>query len=126
MNNEPTEFSGALACPRCGRSLTPVPMGTDVTFHCKTGHELPLAALLAAPSSTLRFGLEALIEEWDRQQQLLWATSEDAKKRGYGDIAAIFARRARSIEFRVLLLRAGVAKTESDRFLAVPARVRLN
>lgn len=91
-------------------------------FHCKSGHELSLITLLAAPSSSLRCGLEALLEEWSRQHQALLATSEDARKRGYVDIAAIFARNARSLQTRIELLQAGFSKTDSSKLIPVPSR----
>ena len=124
MNNRPSEFRSGLPCPSCGRSLVPVTTGTDVIFHCKTGHAIPLLDLLSVPFSAVQAGLQTLLLEWSRQFEALKEGSEDARKNGFFDIAAIFARRADSLRGRIEILQAAFAKSESSKLLKVPSCVR--
>ena len=101
MAEQASEVRTLMPCPLCGRSLIPAPVESSITFHCKSGHELPLGELLRAPSAVLKCGLEILLAEWSRQHQALIRTIVDARKNGYLKVAEIFSRRARSLESRI-------------------------
>jgi len=86
LRRKDTDYRTGLpgyACPRCGRSVFPISTETSVTFHCKTGHELPLLDLLSSPSPALKDSLIQFLSDWRRQHQALTKTIEDARKNGY-------------------------------------------
>ena len=117
MVERPSEIRSCLPCPLCGRSLLPVASEVTFTFHCKSGHELTLQELLRAQSMALRMGLETLLLEWLRQHRALLETAEDARSNGFYDVAEIFQRRARSLEWRMEILRSAFGRTESGSLL---------
>jgi len=104
MNDRPSELRAGLPCPWCGRSLVPVPTGSDVVFHCKSGHGIPLFDLLGMRSAAVQAGLQALVGEWNRQFDLLIERSEDARKNGFLEVAEIYARYAKSLYRRIEIL----------------------
>lgn len=120
MVERPSEIRSGLACPICGRTLLPIPAETTVTFHCRSGHELSLQDLLAAQSLALRMGLETLLLEWTRKHQALVKTVEDARANGFLDVAEIFLRHARTLEWRIGVLRTAFTQTDSSRLIVVP------
>lgn len=120
MLERPSEYRSGLPCPLCGRSLLPVTSETSFTFHCKTGHELSLEDLLTAQSLALRMGLETLLLEWNRQHSALIDTMEEARVNGHLDVAEIFQRNARNLEWRIDHLCRGFLRTESRRELSAP------
>jgi len=124
MANCASEVRTLLPCPLCGRTLIPAPVDTSVVFHCKSGHELPLAELLHAPSAALKRGLEVLLGNWDREHQALISTLEDARKNGYLDVAEIFNRHAKSLESRILRVRDAFSQTDSSKVIRFPNATR--
>ena len=124
LRSKDSEYRSGLPCPLCGRSLLPVPTEATVTFHCKTGHELPLLDLLCVQSAVLKGGLATLLTEWRRQHQSLIETVEDARKNGYLDVAGIFQRHAKSLEGRIEVLQSAFAKSDSSRLIKVPDSIR--
>src|SRR5579872_7400581 len=104
LRRKDTDYRTGLpgyACPRCGRSVFPISTETSVTFHCKTGHELPLLDLLSSPSPALKDSLIQFLSDWRRQHQALTKTIEDARKNGYLKMAEIFQRHAKIMESRI-------------------------
>lgn len=112
-----SETRAHLPCPLCGRSLLPVPSGSGVTFHCKSGHELAIADLLTAQSLSLKGGLEVLLAEWHRQHQTLIKIVEDARVNGYLDIAEIFRRHATSLHSRIEVLQGAFSNGDSSKLI---------
>ncbi|HVE15874.1 MAG TPA: hypothetical protein VNB29_04015 [Chthoniobacterales bacterium] len=107
----------------CGRTLIPAPIDASVVFHCKSGHELPLAELLHAPSAALETGLEVLLANWDREHQALISTLEDARKNGYLDVAEIFNRHAKSLENRIRKVRDVCSRSDTSKRILFPDAV---
>jgi len=108
-------------CPLCGRSVFPISTETTVTFHCKSGHELPLVDLLTSPSPALKDSLKQFLAEWRRQHQALTDTLEDARKHGHLKVAEIFQRHAKIMESRIEMVENAFAKSDSSReLLKVP------
>src|SRR5579862_1344989 len=104
LRRKDTEYRTGLpgfACPLCGRSVFPISTETSVTFHCKSGHELPLLDLPSAPSPALKDALELFLDEWRRHHQALTKMMEDARKNGYLKVAEIFQRHAKVLESRI-------------------------
>ncbi len=122
MARSDSELRTLLPCPLCGRSLTPIPMSTSVTFHCKNGHEFAPPDLLSAQSTGRKEGLDALLADWKRQHQALINLVEDARRNGYLDVAAIFHRSAETLLSRIGLLRQ--AQVDSSKLLRVPQSTR--
>ena|SRR5436190_18328131 len=104
LRGKDSVYRSGLPCPRCGRSLLPVPAERSITFHCKSGHELQLPDLLSAQSSTLRGGLETLLTEWRLHRQTLFEIVEVATRNGHLKVAEIFQRHANTLERRIHLL----------------------
>jgi len=104
-----------MPCPLCGRSLIPAPIESSIAFHCKSGHELSLGEILRAQSAVLKCGLEILLAEWSRQHHALISTVEDARRNGYPDVAEIFDRHAKSLQFRIEKVRAASAQSDSSK-----------
>ena len=115
MVDRPSEVRSGLPCPRCGRSLLPVPVESAVIFHCRNGHELPLVELVRAQSLVLRMGLETLLLQWIRQHEALNNTVDDARKNGYLDVAEIVQRHARSLKGRIDQLQNAFIQSEAER-----------
>jgi hypothetical protein len=109
-----TRLYEGMACPLCGRSLLPIPAGDSVSFHCKSGHELPLRDLFKAQTHSLRRGLEMLVADWDKQFRTLSATALDARRNGYLDVADIFHRQANVVAARIAALRACLPRADED------------
>lgn len=124
MAKSASEVRSMLPCPLCGRSLIPVPTGSSVTFHCKSGHELALVDLLTAQSVALKGGLEALLGDWRRQHQALIAIIEDARKNGFIDVAEIFHRHAENIESRITVMRNAFSQADSSKLIKVPNSIK--
>ena len=110
-------------CPRCGRDLVPISTATSVTFHCKSGHELPLLDLLSAQSLPLKDALELFLAEWRRQHQSLVKTMEDARKNGHLKVSEIFQRHAKILESRIEIVRTTFA-TDSSKLIKVPDSIK--
>jgi hypothetical protein len=115
MADRPSELRSGLPCPTCGRSLLSVPVDSAVIFHCRNGHELPLADLVRDQSLVLRMGLETLMLQWIRQLEALNGTVEDARSRGYLDVAEIVQRHARSLTGRIQQLQNAFTQSEVER-----------
>ena len=120
MFERASELRPGLPCPLCGRSLHPVTVAERVSFHCKSGHELPLADLLAAQSMALRGGLEQLLTDWRREHQKILESMEDARRNGFLEIAELFGRHARSLEGRIEVLKGAVTTSDTSKLLAIP------
>ncbi len=120
MSDRPSELRSGLPCTHCGRSLFPVPIGPDVTLHCKNGHGFEIQELLATHSAKVGTALEKLITEWESQVRRLEGTAEDARSNGYTDIADLFVRRAERLERKIDNLRSAFRKDESSKLIAVP------
>jgi hypothetical protein len=126
MERRSSRLRAYLPCPRCGRSLVPVPTASSVTFHCKSGHQLDATEALQQGSSALKVGVEALLNEWDRQHGVLLAIVDDATRRGHVDVAQIFGRQARALEARIEVLKSAFWKTDSSKLLPIPPSIRRN
>jgi hypothetical protein len=124
MAESASEVRTLVPCPLCGRSLYPAPVAATLTFHCKTGHELPLGELLRAQSAGLKGGLEVLLAEWNRQHRALLDTVDDARKNGFLDVAEIFNRHARSLESRIDKVRDAFSNADSSKLIQLPESMR--
>jgi hypothetical protein len=113
MARSATELRTLLPCPLCGRTLFAAPSNSELTFHCKSGHELTLGELLRSRSAALSAGLEILLAEWSRQYQSLIGTVEDARKHGHWKVAEIFSRNAKILESRISKAQAALAESDS-------------
>jgi hypothetical protein len=120
MAERDSELRILLPCPACGRSLIPAVVDVAVLFHCKNGHERSLEELLAAPSYTLRRGLEGLLASWYEEHLSLIGTVENARRNGYLDVAAIFNRHAESLGSRIKKVRAAISAHESSKLMKIP------
>ncbi len=120
LRRKDTDYRTGLpgyACPLCSRSVFPISTETSVTFHCKSGHELPLLDLLSSPSAALKDSLKQFLAEWRRQHQGLMKTMEDATKNGHWKVAEIFQRHAKIMESRIEMVEHAFAKSDSSRLL---------
>jgi hypothetical protein len=115
MVDRPSEIRSGLPCPNCGRSLLPVPLESTVIFHCRNGHEVPLADLVRTQSLVLRMGLETLMLQWMRQLAGLNNTIDDARLNGYLDVAEIIQRHAQSLKGRLQQLQNAFTQSEVER-----------
>ena len=120
MIRRETDVRSLLPCPLCGRKLILVPSDSSLTFHCKSGHELPLVDLLSRGAEALK-GLEALLAEWQREHESLITLSEHARRDRLIGIAQLFQGHAERMEARIQLLRTTFARLEKDAPLGVPA-----
>lgn len=122
-----TEYKTGLPgfpCPICGRSLFPISTETSVSFHCKSGHELPLLDLLSAQSTALKAALELFLAEWRRQHEGLVRTMEDARKHGHLEVAEIFQRHAKILESRIEIAQSVFSRSDSSKLMKVPDSIR--
>ena len=110
-------------CPRCGRGLVPISTETSVTFHCKSGHQLPLLDLLSAQSLPLKDALELFLADWRRQHEALVKTMEDARKNGHLQVVEIFQRHAKILESRIEIVKNTFA-TDSSKLIKVPDSIK--
>jgi len=94
-----------LACPSCRYPLIPRAGETVLTFYCSGGHVFLLSELLSAPSDLLRTGLEAMMADWERQQEALRTTALEARRNGCLDVADLFTRQGRRLGSRIDLMR---------------------
>lgn len=124
MGGHVSQVRSVLPCPRCGQGLFPASTDPLLTFLCKSGHETALEELLSAQSASVKVGLDVLLAEWERKQQALLTTVEDARKHGLLDVAEIFNRHAKSLESRIGRVRAAAAHSESSKLIALPQGLR--
>jgi len=120
LRRKDTDYRTGLpgyACPLCGRSVLPISTEASVTFHCKSGHELPLLDLLSSPSAALIDSLKQFLNEWRHQHQALTKTMEDATKNGHWEVAEIFRRHAKIMESRIEMVENAFARSDSSSVL---------
>jgi hypothetical protein len=119
-----SELRTLLPCPLCGRALFPAPSDSELTFHCKSGHELTFGELLRSRSSALTAGLELLLADWSRQHQALIETAEAARKHGHWKVAEIFDRNAKNLESRISKAQAALSESDSGILTSVSDALR--
>jgi hypothetical protein len=99
-------INSGLPCPKCGRSLNPLPLGTSFVFHCRSGHEISAQELATAQALSGKSGIEKLLHDWRRQVQTMSELAEGARKNGHLDVAEIFNRQVNVIQARIEHMRA--------------------
>ena len=99
-----------LPCPKCGRSLNPVPFGTSFFFHCGSGHEISAQELATAQALSGKRGIESLLQEWKRQVQTMSDLAEGARRNGHLDVAEMFNRQVNMIQARIQHMRTAFSK----------------
>ena len=93
-----------LICPRCGRSLFPVPKAGSLDFYCNAGDAWSLQELLRSPSGVVRGGLRTMLAEWRRTADRLRASVSEALLTGYPSLAGIFWGEVETLEGRIEFL----------------------
>jgi hypothetical protein len=101
-----TTISSGLPCPKCGRSLDSIPLGTSFLFHCGSGHEISAQELATAQANSGKNGIENLLRDWQRQVQIMSELADGARKNGHFDVAEIFHRQVNVIQARIQHMRA--------------------